>query len=44
MASTLWLLWKLFWQLLGPLTTIAVLAILVRVSLELTITMTLVQS
>jgi hypothetical protein len=30
MASTLWLLWKLFWNLLGPLTIIAILAVLVR--------------
>lgn len=44
MASTLWLLWKLFWKLLGPITTIAILVVLVRASLELAIRMTLEQS
>jgi beta-1,4-N-acetylglucosaminyltransferase len=32
MASTLWLLWKLFWRLLGPITTLAVLTILIIVA------------
>jgi hypothetical protein len=35
MASTLWLLWKLFWNLLGPLTTIAILAALVRLAISM---------